>query len=194
MAVVYQRPLPYLYLARQVFGARELPWQAFDALPLAAEPYAAALDLVVTFALSDYTRAAGIALLRAPQFKFEIDGHEPTLAEIAACDAELRDIQFLGGRDRLHALLDEWRAEGTPSVRKGERRGRSHANADPRPRRARRGRRRPRVPRRGRAAFRSSRHAAALPRHLRAASSRERGRCLRGGECAAARRARRMLR
>lgn len=129
MAVIYQRPLPYLYLARQVFGARELPWQAFDALPLAAEPYAAALDLVVTFALSDYTRAAGIALLRAPQFKFEVDGHEPTLAEIAACDAELRDVQFLGGRDRLHTLLDEWRTEGPPSVKKGERRSRPRTHA-----------------------------------------------------------------
>jgi hypothetical protein len=111
MAVVYQRPLPYLYLARQVFGAYELPWQAFDALPLAAEPDAAALDLVLTFALSGYTRATAIALLRAPQFRFEVDGHEPTLDEIAACDAELRDAGFLGGRDRLLALVDDWRLD-----------------------------------------------------------------------------------
>jgi hypothetical protein len=76
-AVVYQRPLPYLYLARQVFGAtgpgggEPLPWQALDALPLAVEPYAAALDLVLTFAMSEYTRDAGIALLRSPFFRFE---------------------------------------------------------------------------------------------------------------------------
>ena len=31
-------------------------WQAVDAQPLAAEPYAAALDLVLTFATTDYAR------------------------------------------------------------------------------------------------------------------------------------------
>ena len=41
LAVVFQRPLPYLYLARQVFGDAGLPYEAFDALPLAAEPVAA---------------------------------------------------------------------------------------------------------------------------------------------------------
>ena len=42
----FQRPLPYLYLARQVFPDAETPYQALDSLPLAAEPFAAALDLV----------------------------------------------------------------------------------------------------------------------------------------------------
>src|SRR6185295_14059303 len=44
-AVVFQRPLPYLYLAAQVFPDAGLPYQAVDSLPLAAEPFAAAIDL-----------------------------------------------------------------------------------------------------------------------------------------------------
>jgi hypothetical protein len=35
LAVVYQRPLPYLYLARAVFADAGQPYQAVDALPLA---------------------------------------------------------------------------------------------------------------------------------------------------------------
>ena len=56
-AVVFQRPLPYLYLARQRIRRRGLPYQALDSLPLAAEPFAAAIDLVFTFALAEATRA-----------------------------------------------------------------------------------------------------------------------------------------
>ena len=37
-AVVFQRPLPYLYLARSVFADAGQPYQALDSLPLAAEP------------------------------------------------------------------------------------------------------------------------------------------------------------
>ena len=37
-AVVYKHPLPYLYTAAEVFGAAGIPYQAFDALPLAADP------------------------------------------------------------------------------------------------------------------------------------------------------------
>jgi hypothetical protein len=106
-AVVYQRPLPYLYLARQVFGAHGLPWQAMDALPLAAEPYAAALDLVLTFVASGYTRTAGMALLRSPHFRFVGDGADeaPRAVDIAAADAALREADFLGGRERLAEIV-----------------------------------------------------------------------------------------
>jgi RecB family exonuclease len=121
-AVVYQRALPYLYLARQVFGAHGLPWQAMDALPLAAEPYAAALDLVLTFVASGYTRNSGIALLRSPHFRLVADvgadeaheddrgsgGEAPSLSDIAACDAALREADFLGGRERLADLVAAW--------------------------------------------------------------------------------------
>src|SRR5262249_25008211 len=43
VGVVYKRPLPYLYLAAETFGAAGIQYQTSDALPLAAEPTAAAL-------------------------------------------------------------------------------------------------------------------------------------------------------
>src|SRR5204862_7079446 len=49
-AVVFNRPLPYSYLAGSVFDAAGIPFDVHDALPLAAEPFAAALDLVLEFA------------------------------------------------------------------------------------------------------------------------------------------------
>ena len=55
-AIVFKRPLPYLYLARDVFGAVGIAYQAFDALPLAAEPSAAALDLVLDSVESGFAR------------------------------------------------------------------------------------------------------------------------------------------
>src|SRR5204863_7789086 len=70
VAVVFKRPLPYLYLAREVFGGAGISYQAFDALPLATEPYSAALDLVFEFVESAFTRRAAVALLRSPHFVF----------------------------------------------------------------------------------------------------------------------------
>ena len=55
-AVVFKRPLPYVYLARQIFSSAGVPQQTFDALPLAAEPYAAALDLVFDAVDSSFAR------------------------------------------------------------------------------------------------------------------------------------------
>ncbi|HJY35430.1 MAG TPA: hypothetical protein VJ260_11285, partial [Vicinamibacterales bacterium] len=46
VGVVVGRPLPYVYLARGVFASGGVPLQSRDALPLAAEPFAAALDLI----------------------------------------------------------------------------------------------------------------------------------------------------
>src|SRR5204863_5976393 len=101
VAVVFKRPLPYLYLAREVFGTAGLPYQAFDALPLAAEPSAAALDLLLEFVESDFTRRSTVALLRSPHFAFR-DGDRPIgRAEIAVLDRELSEQRYLGGLDRL---------------------------------------------------------------------------------------------
>ena len=68
-AVVFKQPLPYLYLAAEVFGAAGIPYQASDALPLAAEPTAAAVDLVLDAVASNFTReharrAAAVAAFR----------------------------------------------------------------------------------------------------------------------------------
>ena len=74
LAIVFQRPLPYVYLARHVFGAARMPYQAFDALPLAAEPYASTLDLVLSAVTADFTRGDTVALLRSPHLALGDDG------------------------------------------------------------------------------------------------------------------------
>jgi len=53
-----------------VFADARVPAQTFEALPLAAEPYAALLDLVLTFARTGGTREAAAALLRTPWLRF----------------------------------------------------------------------------------------------------------------------------
>jgi RecB family exonuclease len=104
IAVVFKRPLPYLYLAREVFGSAGLPYQTFDALPLASEPFAAALDLVFEFVESGFTRRSMIALLRSPHFVFRHDDRPIDRAAIAALDRELSAARYLGGLERLQEL------------------------------------------------------------------------------------------
>jgi RecB family exonuclease len=105
-AIVFQRPLPYLYLARQVFADGGIAWQAFDALPLAGEPYAALIDLVFSSAAANYTRAALLGLLRSPHLRFEADGVELDGAALAALNGRLVEKKYLGGIDRLRALAE----------------------------------------------------------------------------------------
>ena len=71
VGIVFQRPLPYLYLARRAFEGARVPYLASDALPLAAEPYAAAVDLILEFVWSNGSRAATGALLRSPALTFD---------------------------------------------------------------------------------------------------------------------------
>lgn len=113
IAIVFQRPLPYLYLARPVFGSARVPYQALDALPLAAEPFAAAFDLVLTAALEDASRTAVVALLGSPHWRVEDPsrpGERLGRAVVAALDRVLRDAKYLGGWERLTELAA--RAEG----------------------------------------------------------------------------------
>ena len=70
MALVVRQRLPYVYLATDVFRSAGIPCQMFDALPLAAEPYAAALDVVFSFVSANFARVPAIALLRSPHFTF----------------------------------------------------------------------------------------------------------------------------
>ncbi len=117
LAVVFERPLPYVYLARQLCRGAGVPYQAFDALPLAAEPYAAALDLVFSLVLEGYTREAVVALLRSPLLWFADGGRLVTLREVAALDRVLAETKFLGGREalvRLAAQLDGGGVAGLP--------------------------------------------------------------------------------
>ena len=100
-ALVVARPLPYLYLAREVFAGAGLPFESNDALPLAAEPYAAAVDLVLECAAANFTRGALTALLRSPHFRFEAEGAEIDRAAVSRLDAALAADRYLGGLDRL---------------------------------------------------------------------------------------------
>jgi len=106
-AVVFQRPLPYLYLARQVFADAQLPYHALDSLPLAAEPFVAALDLLFTFLIAEGTRSSLVALLRSPHWSFHDGGREVSATAIAAADDLLQDLKYHGGFDRLSALAAE---------------------------------------------------------------------------------------
>ena len=106
-AVVFKRPLPYVYLARDVFADAGIPYQTFDALPLAAEPYAAALDLVFEFVTSEFTREPVVALLSSPHFQFMVDGKRVGRFEIAALNrAEYSDAGYFGGAEHLQAFAE----------------------------------------------------------------------------------------
>jgi len=110
VAVVYKRPLPYLYLAPVVCGGVRIPYQSADGFPLAAEPFAAALDLVFEFVASGFTRRSIVALLGSPHFVFEHEGRPIGADAVAALDRGLSQRRYLGGGlDRLVALAATWR-------------------------------------------------------------------------------------
>jgi RecB family exonuclease len=117
VGLVVARPLPYLYLAREVFGGAGIPYEALDTLPLAAEPYAAAVDVVLECAAANFTRRALMALLRSPHFRFEIDGAEIDRASIAALDVGMAEQRYLGGLDRLRLLAEQWSGAERPAAR-----------------------------------------------------------------------------
>lgn len=124
-ALVVRRPLPYLYLARSVFGSAGIPFETLDTLPLAAEPYAAALDLVLDFVASSSARAPAVALLRSPHFRFADQGEPLTAESISALDRALAEARYLGGEDRLARLIGEWAAIDVPATREERRRQRA---------------------------------------------------------------------
>ena len=109
-AVVVQRPLPYLYLAPSVFGEAALPVRAGDALPLAVEPYAAAVDLVVAFVASGFQQGPAMELLRSPHFRFDVDGSPPSAAAVRALDRLLSEMRFTGESETLPGCAEAWRA------------------------------------------------------------------------------------
>jgi RecB family exonuclease len=109
-ALVVRRPLPYVYLAREVLRAGGVPSQMFDALPLAAEPYAAALDLVFACVTSNFARRPSIALLRSPHFRFGSE-REPTPHEVGFLDRALSEAGYLGGIEVLQVLAGKWETD-----------------------------------------------------------------------------------
>ena len=137
-AIVYKHPLPYLYAAAEIFRGAGIPYQMSDALPLAAEPTAAALDLILDAVSSRFSRGALIALLRSPHFVFRsggtdtrlrpdesaavagddihAEGDDPCVSpgpevtrdSLSALDRALSAARYLGELERLEALAGEW--------------------------------------------------------------------------------------
>ncbi|HEY6509540.1 MAG TPA: PD-(D/E)XK nuclease family protein, partial [Vicinamibacterales bacterium] len=113
--VVHQR-LPYVYVAREVCRSAGLPCQMFDALPLAAEPFAAALDLVLSAVGSNFARVPAIALLRSPHLQLGATrrGSSP---DVEALDRALAESSYLGDPAALRRLVDAWHAAAPQNSR-----------------------------------------------------------------------------
>lgn len=112
-ALVVRQRLPYVYLARDVFRSAGIPYQMFDALPLAAEPYAAVVDVLFSCVSANFARLPAVALLRSPHLQF-VTGESRILhpVDIAAVDRALSEAGYLGGLDSLSRLNTAWRADG----------------------------------------------------------------------------------
>lgn len=133
-AVVFKHPLPYLYLAAAPFADAGVPFESSDGLPLAAEPTAAALDLALELAESNFGRGAIIALLRSPHFSLGRGADETDAARtstgsnktrptnsiasaafatesVSALDAALSHERYLGDLGRLEMLTADWLGE-----------------------------------------------------------------------------------
>jgi RecB family exonuclease len=123
-AIVYKHPLPYLYAAVEIFGRAGIAYRMSDALPLAAEPTAAALDLVLDAVASRFSRSTIISLLRSPHFVFRSGGPdaagadseggaEITRESVSAFDRALSKARYLGELERLEALAADWEDEAS---------------------------------------------------------------------------------
>ena len=107
-AIVYKHPLPYLYLAAETLPAAGIPYQTVDALPLAAEPVAAAVDLALEAVSAGFGREPLIALLRSPHFVFRHDDGEIARESTSALDRALSDRRYLGDPKRLEEIAATW--------------------------------------------------------------------------------------
>jgi len=127
-AVVFKRPLPYVYLARDVFSDAGVPYQTFDALPLAAEPYAAALDLVFEFVTSEFTREPVVALLSSPHFHFDVGGHRYPADRRRRPEPRLHRGRLFWGRRASPGVCSHGNRQGSSSsARRGGRGGGAQA-------------------------------------------------------------------
>jgi RecB family exonuclease len=118
IALVVRRPLPYVYLTREVLRSGGIPLQMFDALPLASEPFAAALDLVIACVAANFARRPVIGLLRSPHFRFGPPHSPPggvlTPGEVSALDRALSDAGYLGDLSTLERLVTTWSGSDGP--------------------------------------------------------------------------------
>ena len=121
--LVVHRPLPYVYLTREVLRSAGIPVQMFDALPLASEPFAAALDLVIAFVAGNFGRSPGVALLRSPHFLFGTADARLTRGEVSSLDRALSDAGYLGDLATLERLVSGWLdgAQARPAIARASR-------------------------------------------------------------------------
>jgi len=113
VAVVFKQPLPYLYVAGEVFRAAAVPYRTFDALPLAAEPTAAAIDLLLEAVDANFTRDSLISLLRSPHFAFQADGVALSREAISALDRAFSVARYLGDVSKLETAVGS--IDGAPA-------------------------------------------------------------------------------
>jgi len=118
VAIVCKRPLPYVYLAQSYLGAAGIPFQAFDDLPLAAEPFAAAVDLIFRLVESGFGRRQAIALLRSPHFLFVGDEGEVPREAVSALEGALREAGCDADADTLDRLAERWSAPEATSAQR----------------------------------------------------------------------------
>lgn len=112
VALVVQQPLPYVYVAREILRSAGVPCQLFDALPLAAEPFAAAVDLLCSAVTAGFARIPAIALLRSPHLAFATaDGTALSARDVSALDRALAEAGYLGEPAALERVIDAWRAQ-----------------------------------------------------------------------------------
>jgi RecB family exonuclease len=109
-ALVVQRPLPYLYLLRQLFDDARLPWQALEALPLAGEPWAALLDLTLAVARTGGTRESMPALLRSPWLSVAVDDTTIDARDVSALEAVLVARRVEGAADTYPQQVEAFAA------------------------------------------------------------------------------------
>jgi RecB family exonuclease len=105
MALVVERPLPYVYLAQEVLRSANVPCQAFGALPLAGEPSAAALDLILSVVGSGLAIPALLDLLRSPHFVWKAAGESLARQDVAEAEGWLHEHGLSGGQSDLARAL-----------------------------------------------------------------------------------------
>lgn len=103
-AVVFKRPLPYVYIAPDTLGAIGVTYRVFDALPLAAEPAVTTVDLVLDAVEARFARDSLVALLGSPHLRVEDQGVAVDRLASSALNRFLSDKRYLGGLDLLESL------------------------------------------------------------------------------------------
>ena len=121
-ALIVRRPLPYLYLARSVFGGAGVPFRGARHLPLAAEPFAAALWTWCSTRSPRASPGRRWWASSARHFTFEAASLHLSDQAIGALDRALAEARYLGGLDRLSALSNGWDTATGHTDREGRRR------------------------------------------------------------------------